>query len=155
MPACQCRLGWCWPPEKCAVQVTSVRRNGPICGSLSHPSSSNSQDVVPGAAYSGSTSAPIGAPPVSSSKPRPEFIRLPKPGQRDPYFSLSRSYWNLLVLPCELNGFKPPIKSISLRRPGTKFGVRLISYASAVAYFKIIEAANENGLAVFEEDEVR
>ena len=130
------------------MQVISVRR------SLSKKPSSTSADALSTGAHAEFTSAPIGAPQVSSSDPRPEFIRLPKPGQRDPYFSLSRSYWNLLVLSCAANGFKPPVKSISLRRPGTKFGVRLISYASAVAYFQKIAEANDNTTAAAKEGEV-
>jgi len=102
--------------------------------------------------FAGLTSAPIHAPAYVTVEQRPEFIRLPKPGQRDPYFSLSRSYWNLLVLPCAINGFKAPIKSISLRRPGTKYGVRLVSFASALAYFQKLEQASES--AAVAEDEV-
>ena len=130
---------------------TSGRRNESVRGSLPHNQSSNSTDAL-SSAHAGFTSTPIGAPKVSSSEPRPELIRLPKPGQRDPYFSLSRSYWNLLLLPCEINGFKPPIKSISLRRPGTKYGVRLVSFASALAYFRNIEQAHDDATAAAEDE---
>ena len=124
---------------------TSGRRNESVRGSLPHPSHS-ADALCSTAAHAGFTSAPIGVSNVSPSE-RPEFIRLPKPGQRDPYFSLSRSYWNLLVLPCAINGFRPPIKSISLRRPGTKYGVRLVSFASAIAYFRNIEQASDSAAA--------
>ena len=70
----------------------------------------------------------------------PEFLRLPRAGSRDPHFSLSRSMWNQLILPCEANGYRPPIKSFSLRRKGTLKGVRIISAPSALDYFRKLEA---------------
>ena len=126
----------------------SSRRDESVRVSLPQHSSSSSTDT---SAQAGFTSAPISAPSVSQSEPRPEFIRLPKPGQRDPYFSLSRSYWNLLLLPCAINGFKPPIKSISLRRPGTKYGVRLVSFASALAYFRNLEQVSDTASVLADE----
>jgi hypothetical protein len=70
----------------------------------------------------------------------PEFFRLPKSGSRDPIFGLSRSGWNNLILPCEANGFKPPIKSVSLRQRGAIRGVRLILADSAREYFNRLVA---------------
>jgi hypothetical protein len=63
---------------------------------------------------------------------RPEFIRLPKPGTADPWTSLSRSTLNLLVLPCKENGYRPPVRSCTLRRRGTMKGVRLIDFQSLI-----------------------
>lgn len=77
-----------------------------------------------------------------SVKTEAEFMRLPPPGQQDPIFGLKRSYLNLLILPCRENGFRPPVKSIVLRRTKAKKGVRLIEIASLRAYIRQqIEAA--------------
>lgn len=65
---------------------------------------------------------------------RPEFIRLPKPGTPEPWTNLSRSTLNLLVLPCKENGFRPPVRSCSLRRRGNVKGVRLIDFQSLLDY---------------------
>src|ERR1700758_3546741 len=65
---------------------------------------------------------------------RPEFIRLPKPGQHDPWTGLSRSTLNLLVLPCRENDYRPPVRSCTLRRKGTTKGVRLIDLQSLLNY---------------------
>jgi hypothetical protein len=59
-----------------------------------------------------------------------EFIRMPKARERDPLFGLSRSYLNNLVLPCRENRYRPPVRSIVLRRPGAKTGVRLVDVVS-------------------------
>jgi hypothetical protein len=69
-----------------------------------------------------------------SSVAAPEFMRLPKPRERDPIFGFSRSYLNTLVLPCKENAFRPPVRSIVLRRRGAKTGVRLIDLSSLRAY---------------------
>jgi hypothetical protein len=63
-------------------------------------------------------------------------MRLPQPGQTDPIFALKRSYLNLLVLPCRENVYRPPVKSVILRRKGTRKGVRLIEIASLRAYIR-------------------
>ena len=73
------------------------------------------------------------ADPLSLAAAAPstaEFIRLPKAGQRDPLFGLSRSYLNYLVLPCKENNFKPLVRSSVLRRRGARTGVRLINVES-------------------------
>src|SRR3569833_468400 len=64
----------------------------------------------------------------------PEYIRLPKAGENDPLFGLSRSYVNLLVLPSIQNRFQPPVRSSVLRQGNSKTGVRLISVASLKTY---------------------
>jgi len=78
--------------------------------------------------------------PSASGGGLPEFFRLPRAGSRDPLTGLSRSTLNLLVLPCESNGFRPPIKSISLRRKGALRGARLISTSSALAFLRRLES---------------
>lgn len=78
------------------------------------------------------TSAPIAA--GESAIIRPEWIRLPRVGAADPISGLRRSTLNELVLPNMANGYKPPVKSISLRKPGCKRGCRLIHLASLLDY---------------------
>jgi hypothetical protein len=79
----------------------------------------------------------------------PEYIRLPSPGTKDPCFGLTRSYLNLLILPLKENGFRPPVRSSVLRRPGAKTGVRLVNVASLRAYLhdqlQIAEAKSTGG----------
>ena len=65
---------------------------------------------------------------------QPEFIRLPKSGQRCSLTGLSRSAMNELVLATESNGFKPPVRSVSLRKPGNVRGIRLIVTKSLLDY---------------------
>jgi hypothetical protein len=71
-----------------------------------------------------------------SSPSAPEFLRLPPPGRKCPLSGLSRSYLNQLILPCQLNGFRPPVRSFVLRKRGAKTGVRLIDYASLRAFIR-------------------
>ena len=66
---------------------------------------------------------------------RPEFIRLPKLGLC-PITGLSRSKIYTLILPNEGNGFKPPVKSLSLRKPGQTKGTRLIVLQSLLDYLR-------------------
>lgn len=89
------------------------------------------------------TVAPVAALGVGESLDVREYLRLPKNRQVDAIFSLSRSTWNSLILPCRANNFRPPIKSISLRRPGTIRGCRLIVVASARSYFESLLAQGE------------
>lgn len=78
------------------------------------------------------TAAPIVAGQTANS--RPEFIRLPRVGTADPLTGLRRSLLNSLILPTAQNGNKPPVRSIVLRKPGCKRGVRLIHLASLLDY---------------------
>jgi hypothetical protein len=64
----------------------------------------------------------------------PEFIRLPRAHERDPIFSMSRGYLNLLIIPCKRNNFRPPVKSCVLRKRGARTGVRLIDVRSLREY---------------------
>jgi hypothetical protein len=64
----------------------------------------------------------------------PEYVRLPPPGKLDPFFGLTRSYLNLLILPSRENDFRPPVRSSVLRQPNAKTGVRLVNVASLRAY---------------------
>jgi hypothetical protein len=69
-------------------------------------------------------------PAGTAARKEPEFIRLPKARERDPYFGLSRSYLNELVLACKANNFRPLVRSAVLRRRGAKSGVRLVHLQS-------------------------
>jgi hypothetical protein len=66
----------------------------------------------------------------------PEFIRLPKGGHLEPFTGLSRSKLNELILPSKANGFKPPVRSVSLRKTGQLRGVRLIVLESLLNYLR-------------------
>jgi hypothetical protein len=78
--------------------------------------------------------------PVGLAVPTPEplhgreFLRLPPSGRRCAETGLSRSSLNFLILPSAANSFCPPVRSYSLRRPGHRFGSRLIDYQSLRNY---------------------
>jgi hypothetical protein len=74
----------------------------------------------------------------------PEFIRLPKPRERDPLFGLSRSYLNVLILPSAENDYRPPVRSVVLRRKGARTGVRLINVQSLREFIERQEAKPED-----------
>jgi len=63
----------------------------------------------------------------------------------DPIFSLNRSAWNELCLPSERNGFKPPVKSVVIKKRNARRGIRLVVFASAKSYFDRLHA--EQGAA--------
>ncbi len=71
---------------------------------------------------------------VAAVEVAPEYFRLPRQGQKDPIFGLTRSYLNLLILPSKENGFRPPVRSSALRQGNAKSGVRLVNVASLKAY---------------------
>lgn len=78
----------------------------------------NSNTTVP-------LSIAVQAPPTQA-----ECLRLPKAKERDPLFGLSRSFICNLVLPCQENRYRPPVRCIVIRRPKAKTGVRLVDVAS-------------------------
>jgi hypothetical protein len=79
----------------------------------------------------GYTVEPIKVPPhFVAAVITPETIRLPKAGEHDPYFGLTRSAINELILPTPRNDHKPPVRSFVLRQRGAKTGIRLVSYQS-------------------------
>lgn len=80
---------------------------------------------------------------VAAHVTTPEFIRLPTPGSREPYTGLTRSFLNLLILPCDYNNHKPPVRSFVLRKKGAKTGVRLIDAADLFRYIR--EHPESNG----------
>ena len=86
-------------------------------------------DVVGGEMESPSTQA------VTAGKPLPEFVRLPRSGP-EYYTGLTRSTLNNLILPSEANGYRPPVRSVCLRKPGRARGVRLIHLDSLLTWIK-------------------
>jgi hypothetical protein len=66
----------------------------------------------------------------------PVYVRLPKNGTLCPVTGLSRSYLNGLILPNSGNGYKPPVKSVSLRKRGAVRGVRLIPTDVILGYLR-------------------
>ncbi len=66
----------------------------------------------------------VEAPPA-----RPEFFRLPKPAQGDPFFGFSRSFY----YEGEKRGYW---KLIRIRDDGKDRGVTLISYAAVLAFVR-------------------
>ncbi len=80
---------------------------------------------------------------VAAVEVAPEYLRLPRQGQQDPNFGLTRSYLNLLILPSKENDFQPPVRSSALRRGNAKSGVRLVNVSSLKAYLHC-QIANRN-----------
>jgi hypothetical protein len=75
-------------------------------------------------------------PGSASSINRPEYLRLPRAGTRCPVTGLTRTALNELILPTAANGYRPPVRSFSLKRPGQIRGVRLISLADLVRHIE-------------------
>jgi len=69
--------------------------------------------------------------PENSRSPR--YIRLPKGGQLCPWTSLTRSRMYDLITPTEEMP-SPPVRSVSLKKPGKTRGVRLIDLGSLLEY---------------------
>jgi hypothetical protein len=85
---------------------------------------------------SGHTTAPVAASASApSTHSQPEYIRLPKSGPCS-ITGLTRSKLYDLISPSEDNGFKPPVKSVSLRKPGQTKGTRLIVLQSLLDYLR-------------------
>jgi hypothetical protein len=71
---------------------------------------------------------------------RPEYVRLPRPGDRCKLTGLSRSTMAELAVPGKDNDFKPPVKSLLIKKRGAQRGIRLINYDSLLEYLKRLEA---------------
>ena len=80
---------------------------------------------------------------LKDGKSEPLYIRLPKPGQNCPKTGLTRSHLNRLILACPENDFRPLVKSIVVKQPGTKRGVRLIVYRSLLEFIAGHAVTNE------------
>jgi hypothetical protein len=78
----------------------------------------------------------------------PEYIRLPKPYERCRLTGLSRSTLAELVVPCDANGHKPPVKSLVVKKRGAMRGIRLINFDSLLDHLHKLENQDqENGVA--------
>jgi len=70
---------------------------------------------------------------------KPEWIRLPRPGERDRLTGLSRSTLCELAVPGAANDFKPPVKSILIKKRNAQRGIRLINFDSLIEYLRNLE----------------
>ncbi len=82
--------------------------------------------------------ATLTSPPaaVTGETSKPEWLRLPAPGNRCRFTGLSRSTLNELTIPGPANDGTPPVKSVVLRKRGALRGIRLISYDSLMAHLE-------------------
>lgn len=78
------------------------------------------------------TTNPLSVATAASTPP--EFMRLPKTRERDPIFGMARSTLNELIIPCPENDYRPPVRSVVLRKRGARTGVRLIDIESLRSY---------------------
>ena len=82
----------------------------------------------------------VSGPPAAAANAAepilPEWIRLPKPGTLCSWTGLSRAKLNELILSNQANNFKPPVKSICLRKRGATRGTRLILLESLMDYLR-------------------
>ena len=69
----------------------------------------------------------------------PEYVPLPPSKETEFFSGLKRGVLNQLILPCSANHYRPPVKSISLRRPGCAKGKRLISLASLLDHLRDLQ----------------
>jgi hypothetical protein len=82
------------------------------------------------------TSTPVEIRHLNPDAHGREFLRLPPAGHRCVETGLSRSALNFLILPSAANNFSPPVRSFSLRRPGNRFGCRIIDFMSLRNYIR-------------------
>lgn len=75
------------------------------------------------------TTASVSCVSPLTAQRTPEFIRLPKSGERCPYTGMSRASLNELIL-----GPGAPVHSVVLRREGASRGIRLIHLESLLNY---------------------
>ncbi len=61
----------------------------------------------------------------------PEWIRIPRNGERCPHFGLTKPYYHWLLRSAK-------VKSKMVRQPGKESGIRLINYASVRAFLEKI-----------------
>lgn len=87
----------------------------------------------------------LSAAAVITALQKPEWIRLPQNGTACAFTGLRRSQMNELVLPSAANNFKPPVRSVSLRKPGGVKGTRLIHFASLMDYLARLDAEQNGG----------
>jgi hypothetical protein len=82
---------------------------------------------------------------VDTSGVVPEFIELPRSGEREPRTTLTRSALDLLTRPQKANDFNPPVTSRLFFQTGSKQARRLVHYPSLLAYlFSLPNGADPN-----------
>lgn len=75
--------------------------------------------------------------PNTKNLVRPEWLQLPKSGQRCPISGLSRSALNTVILPNKGNGYKPQVLSRSIKsHKHASRGVRLVNVASLLEFIE-------------------
>jgi len=88
---------------------------------------------------------PVTTPTPEAIAVKPEFFRLPKPGEADRFFGLSRSfyysgeargYWKLIRILDERTRDKPRKKIDKKGRPLKQRGITLIPYADVAAFVR-------------------
>jgi hypothetical protein len=82
---------------------------------------------------------------TATNTEKPEWVRLPQPGQKCKYTGLSRSTLNELCVDGPINDHNAKVKSTLLKKRGAMRGIRLISYDSLMAF---LNSANEEGVIV-------
>jgi len=70
-----------------------------------------------------------------------DWARLPKPGER--FIGLSRSTLTELTVPCEANGFRPPVKSAVIKKRHALRGIRLINVPSLMEHLEALTKIEE------------
>ena len=68
----------------------------------------------------------VGITARNGARPWPEFIPLPSPRTLCRWSGCTRSFLNTLILPNAENNFKPPVRSLCIRKRGRLKGKRLI-----------------------------
>lgn len=76
---------------------------------------------------------------TSPSSDKPEWVRLPAPGARCRHTGLSRTTLNELAIPSAANDWKPPVKSVVVKKRGAMRGIRLLSYDSLMGHLQSLE----------------
>lgn len=80
----------------------------------------------------------------TSSTHMPEFIRLPKPGERCSWTGLSRGSLNDLIL-----GEDAPVRSAVIRQPGASKGIRILHLDSLLSHLhQLMEEQESQGGAL-------
>ena len=81
------------------------------------------------------------------SEPPSEWLRLPQPGTKLPGYGLTRGTLNELILPSEENGYKPPVRSLVIKKRAAARGIRLVHKPSLDAHLSRLadEQAQEAG----------
>jgi hypothetical protein len=79
--------------------------------------------------------------------PVPPYVRLPKPKERCPYTSFSRTTLVELCVPTAANNFRPPVRALCIKTTATKKrgkparakkrGIYLIPTAKLFAYLNL------------------